>query len=807
MNRASPSARPLLPALLIMLVVFFLIFMALRILYPSASLSRPTSTLRPPTVTITRTPAVTVTFTPTPTITRTPRPTWTLRATYTRTVTRTPGPTDTPLPPIMPTWVRPLQYNDLYRLRSWSPEEADGVIKLLQAYPDILYPTPADRETSTYNAAFTYVAYLQREALLRYPDDPQAEKWRWGLAYNLAHMNDPGVDEAYAALIQEGLDQQKIPLEDLPEWFSQHEYNLTLTIHRFTPPPGYLRHLLLEIKTTGGAALLWIIESPQKVELFPLTSYFDFANAAEVHFTAGDLTGDGVEELVVYADPLPGETMPDKPQVFSLTAGAPSRISFAPELPFDLGTEYRIEWVVDQGLLHSTVTIYPACAVQVIHTYHWEGMQLVPDLLEYQIEPNPTQLEFCEGVIDHIASQWSAGVAIPIMETLLPVWPPLTDLAGKPYPADAKDEWRYRLGVYHALSGQFDQAQQTLNDLIASPAATDSHWITAAQQFLLAYASPDDLYPACLVAEFCDPRQAMQQLLFAGRFDDIGIALEALIRGGVIVRSSGNFDFDNDGENERWVLLRHRPQERLEFWVLARSESGVRALFIEQIDSTVTRPYFHEPLDSPPVAQIGPKHGFVFARLPFTRQPFLILKEIEFKPTTFTLDTLQSIIEDLFTGTDPASIRNRLEWLEKSDQFNCQNYRICDRFYYTLGLAYELAGNIRPAIDTYIKLWWENTDSPFMLIGRLKLEQLPYISPTPTITPTLTRTITRTPSPSGTPTITPTTDPNATPTDTPTITATPTDTLTPDPNATPTDTPTVTDTPTETTTPTETLTP
>ena len=217
-----------------------------------------------------------------------------------------------------------------------------------------------------------------------------------------------------------------------------------------------------------------------------------------------------------------------------------------------------------------------------------------------------------------------------------------------------------------------------------------------------------------------------------GRYDDIGIALDALIRGGVIVRSSGNFDFDNDGETERWMLLRHRPQERLEFWVLARSELGVRALFIEQVDLTETRPYFHEPLDSPPIAQIGPKHGFVFARLPVTRQPYLILKEIEFKPTTFTLDALQSIIDDFFAGTNPAIIRNRLEDLEKSDQFNCSNYHICDRFYYTLGLAYELAGDIRPAIDTYIKLWWENTDSPFMLIGRLKLKQIAFKTSTPT---------------------------------------------------------------------------
>jgi len=801
MNRPAPSARPLLPALLIILVIFFLIFMALRVLYPPTSLSRPTSTLRPPTITITRTPAVTATYTATPTITRTSRPTWTQRPTSTRTITRTSPPTDTPLPPIMPTWVKPIQYNDFYLLRPWSPEEADSIIDLLQAYPDTLYPTPTERETSSYNTAFTYVIFLQREALLRYPEAPLAEEWRWGLAYNLAHTNDPGVVEAYIALIQEAVDSQVTTLENLPGWFSQHEHRLTLSIHRFTPPPGYLSRQLLEIKAPGGAAYIWLVESPQKTELFPLTSYFDFAHATEVHFTVGDLTGDGIEELAVYPDPPFGQTIPVLSQVFSLTAGTPQQIPFTPEPPFDLGTEHRIDWVIDQGLLRSTVTIYPACAVHIIHTYHWDGTQLIPEPLEYQIEPNPAQLEFCEEVIDHIASQWSAELVIPMMETLLPAWPPLADLAGKPYPADANDEWRYRLGIYRALSGQFDQAQQTFTELIVKPTATDSHWIIAAQQFMLAYASPGDLYSACQTAEFCDPRQAMQQLLIAGRYDEIGIAVDALIHAGVIVRSSGVFDFDNDGEAERWMLLRHHPLERLEFWVLARSESGVTALFIEQVDSTETRPYFHEPLSSPPISQIGPKHGFVFTRLPVTRQPYLVLKEIEFKPTTFTLDALQAIIDDFFAGINPALIRDRLEDLEKSDRFNCSNYRICDRFYYTLGLAYELAGDIRPAIDTYVKLWWENTDSPFMLIARLKLIQLPFKSPTPTLIPTSTPSVTRTTGPSATPSSTPTIDPNATPTMTPTITPTT------DPYATPTTTPTITDTPTESPTPTETLTP
>lgn len=681
----------------------------------------------------------------------------------------------------MPTWVTPLPYNDLYLLRSWTPDDATNAINLLQAYPDTLYPDPANRQTVTYNAAYTYVVYLLREALLRFPTAPQAEQWRWNLAYDLAHINDPGVSDAYLALIREALDKQLTSPDSLPEWFSQHELRLTMEIYTFEPPPGYLSRKLIEIEAPGGAAYLWLVESLDKVDLYPLTSYFDFANSIQVNFEVGDLTGDGIEELVVYADPPPGQTIPVLPQVYSLTTGLPPQLTFAPQLPFDTGTEFRVKWQIDQGLLHSTITIYPACAVQAFQTYHWDGNQLVSTPIDYNIDSNPSELAYCSAVIDHVANQWGAKVTAPLMETLLPSWPPMLDPNGKPYPADARDEWRFRLGVYEALAGDSEKAQSTIKNLVELPTANDSRWVTPAQQFLAAYLSPNDVYTACLPTQFCDPGQAMQLILAAGNYNDPSAALEAMIHAGVIIRSSGNFDFDMDGEKERWVLLRHHPQERLQFWILASWEKGIKALFVDQVDSTQTRPYFHEPMDTPPIAQIEPKRGFVLGRLPLSREPYLVFKTVEFIPTRYTLDSLQADIHDLFTGTDSATIRDRLVELQNSDRFNCLNYRICDLFYYTLGLTYELSGDVSPAIDTYIKLWWENSNSPFMLIGRLKLNQLPYFTRTPTRTITPTASATRTPT--LTATITSTANPNVTPsiTSTATETSTPTETLTPTP--------------------------
>ena len=56
-------------------------------------------------------------------------------------------------------------------------------------------------------------------------------------------------------------------------------------------------------------------------------------------------------------------------------------------------------------------------------------------------------------MIDHAAYFWGPEVAADLMDVLTEDWPPPLDQDGNPYPADAKDEWLYRLGVYRALAG------------------------------------------------------------------------------------------------------------------------------------------------------------------------------------------------------------------------------------------------------------------------------------------------------------------------------------------------------------------
>jgi hypothetical protein len=355
------------------------------------------------------------------------------------------------------------------------------------------------------------------------------------------------------------------------------------------------------------------------------------------------------------------------------------------------------------------------------------------------------------------------------------------------------------VGIYHALAGHQEEARQIMADIVAQPVNVNSAWVVSASLFLENYQSQADIYQACREAAYCNMQAALGELAEFSDLTDPSQGLQYLQNRGVMTRSSGVFDFDLDGVEERWFTVQHRPAQKLELWILTNAPQGLKALYVQPIEDNSPQPYHHEPVDDPPVTQLELGKGFVLARHPETGEPVLYPVAVEFDRPTYIRDGLFESIQSLMAGGDPTMILNQLLTLQANPRFlgDCRAYYICDVFYYTLGLVYELTGSEREAVDVYIKLWWEHSQSPFAAMARKKLLFNP---PPPTATPTATAT--------RTPTNTP--DPNASPTPTPTITntpdpnATPTETLTPDPNATPTETPTQTETATQTFTPTPT---
>jgi hypothetical protein len=725
-------------------------------------------------------------FTPssTSTITLTPRPTWTLRPSAT--ITNTPTPTPTLTPTLLPTITAAIaaRLNTFYSLKPWDLSQQERTIELLKA-DTILLGT---------DDSYRSLAYAEGEAGLRFPDAINATDWLWDRAYNLIRISDPQAMPLYAELIQSAISSGQVRATDLPDWFSQNETRLTMQTTLFPAQPGELSRLLIEIKGEGSA-YLWMVETPNGVNIFPLINDIDFNQPHENSFLYDDLTGDAAPDLVVYRHTSPGSTLLTIPTIFDLSAEPPPLLPIQEQIPIDFGLEPRVDAEIktdDSGneQLQVTNSLLPACPTNVAQLYSWDGTNFKSSLLQYEVLPLSGMEQYCEIVLDTASNGWGPEAAINVALPMLAVWPPESDVQGNPYPPDAYDELRYRMGVLYALAGQPSEAIRYLTDITSSPITPNSSWIIPAQEFLQAYQGTEDLFTACQQAQFCNLRDAIRTMVSTSGLDDTEQAISYLQNNGVTIRSKGLFDFNLDGNDERWMIIQPRPGSKLEFWIVSKAMDGAQAVFGQVLEGPESLPYYHEPAGEIPVVQLELQKGFTFDRLVETQEPYIKWVDVEYARPTTILDGYTQALNALMSGEDPKLIQQTLLQLLNSPRFkgDCIAFKICDQFHYTLGFVYDLNGEDGNAIDQYLWVWRNYPKSPYTELARLKLDYFPLPTYTRTPVPTKTPTRTRTPSsatPTSTRTVTPTRTDTPTQTITPTITPTSTDTETSTPTSNP----------------------
>ena len=748
---------------LIGLAIFTLLVLMVAI-YLATSASTPTIPLRN-TNTSTAHPSSTPTSTLipsiTPTIMTSPRPSFTPKPTTTPTTTPTATltPTRTLIPSLTP--AVPSIYNDIYHLVNWTPELASWLIQLLEAYPNSLSTYARGEDNSGFYAAFEYAILAQREALLRFPDADQANEWLYGLAYNYARTGNPNAGSIYTNLITNELDEKHIRVDELSSWGSQLNPPLTIERYPLATLPGQLSNNLVKLTINDhGSAYFWLIEKPNSFESYSLTSDFDFSNSIGVNFFIGDVTNDGVDDAVIFRSPLPDSLQPPLPRIFNLAFQPPIELYIMPEHVPDVAPGFHNNWEPNSGDLQFTDTVFPPCPVMVQHTYTWNGNQFEFTDAGYQIESTPTLLGYCNLVIDYSIQAWDLRTTVQLMETLLPSWPPQTTPQGTPYPPDALDEWRYRLGLYHAILGDSDQTREYLNSLVNNPTSPSSEWITPSLEFLKAYQNQRDIYKSCLPLPYCDPDLALKSLVSTFSEEDYTSAIELLESAGLTIRSSGFFDFNGDGSSERWIIIRHQPSDKSEFWILDNSNIAVKATFVDYTENNHPRVTYVEPMQDPPIVKIDQGTTFIYEGTIDNQEPYI---QFVTPKVTYAIDlTKQKLSESeegLLTGVDPSQIKTNLLTLEGSPSFTC-DYITCPHFLYLLGLSNELSGDEPDAVNAYVDLWREYPRNPYTIIARIKLQGLilpPTLTPTPkptqTPSPTLPSSGTSsppTPTPSGT---------------------------------------------------------
>jgi hypothetical protein len=746
----------------------------------------------------TRTPTSTTTLTPTgtltPTATRTARPTATSTTTQLPTDTPTPGESPTPEGPPTITPAQPVIGNENYRLNNWGVDQAQQVVEYMEVYPNALPRQARGEDDSNYYAAFQFPALAQSEAILRFPDAPEAETWRWNRAYNLARTGHPGAGEAYGELISRALNSNAVQTKDLNLWFSAKEPRLRMAARKLDAVPGYLSAHLLQISGNGSAFIL-LLETPGAFQHHTLTSDLNLLSIAEWDALTGDLTGDGVEEIAVFQTNPGLPYALQEPRIFNPASIPVEELFVNPaQADFPIGMEYENRWsAVDHPAggagLQFESRIFAACPVVVRQTYRWDGAFFSRTEADYEVQPSPATLSFCQTMREHASSHWGPEATARIMETLSGSWPPATQENGKPFPLDAGDEWRFRVGVNQALAGNIEEAERSLGELVAGQASLGSRWVEPARQFLQTLET-GGLYRACVETEVCNPRQALAALVRGLSAGDTPQALTFLWDAGVQQRASGYFDFDGDEVTESWFTVRHRPSDKLEFWILAPYQDGIKPLLVGVVESNKPSLDYYKPVELlpedqklPVVLLEGGTHVFTMDRLPDTQEAYLSPVALpQVYPDRFVA-ALDQASQALFAGEDPELVQEALLEMQENPGLLCRGTWSCDRYYYLLGLASELAGDIPTAVESYLQLWWDYSRSPYTVIARLKLKGA-------AVQPSATPTITRTPTPGGSPTPTVTgTPPTATPTTSGTpLTATPTPTggalITPSPTAT-----------------------
>lgn len=794
MDTGSSQRSTFLIILLGIFAVAALLFIGVLISFASHPKTSLSITSLP--LVLTFTPQSSLTPTATYTITATPRPTWTPRPSST--ITDTPTPTTTTTPTLIRTITpaKPASVNYSYELKPWDLSQQAKTIEYLTANVIL----------ARSEASYRTLAYAEGEAYLRFPTANEAIHWRWDRAYNLIRIHDSQAIVLYANLIESGLTSGQVRFSDLPTWFTSYESRLELRTFPIPARPGELGRGLIEI-TDEGSAYLWLVESPGGVSIYPLINDINYDELHENAFLYDDLTGNDDPELVIYRQTSPGRTELIGLHIFDVSFSPPIELPIQDQIPADFGLEPRTEVDVvlseaNKKQLRVTNILLPACPTHISQLYTWNGDYFVVSPYQYQLHPIKELLTFCEIVLDEAASSWGPQAAILMTTPLLDVWPPGVDSKGLPYPLDAYDQLRYRLGIFYALNNQPSDAIRILTEILNTPSVPSSSWILPAQEFLRRYQQPDDLFSACQQAPLCNLRDALRTMVNFSSTDDLTQAVSYLQNHGVTIRSSSLFDFDKDSQDERWIIIQPKAEAKLEFWILSKSSAGIQALFIQLFEGTESQPIYHEPAGTIPIVQLELQRGFIFKRLEQTRQAYIQWVDVEYARPTTIRDGFTLALNNLMEGADPIVIYQTLLELLHSPRFagDCISFRICDQFHYTLGLVDNLIGELDDAIDEYMWVWRNYGGSPYALLSRLKLDYFPLPTYTRTPIPSGTPSSTRTPS-SATPTLTRTITPTRTSTSTRTITPTATVSPTPTDTLTPTITPTDTETNTPTTAP------
>lgn len=677
----------------------------------------------------------TATLTTVPTRFLTPHPSATSVPTKSPTVSftasATPEPTWPPQPtrtPLIPTPAG----EKTYRLIPWTLEKAEQFIQYFREYPSNLLQEP----TYWVIHAYRYGGLAEMESTYRFPNTDQAKTWQQDAAYNLYLSVNWDINHLYTSWITSALNRHETSLEDLPTWFFTVEPRLSLEVIPVKPPPGYQKSAVVHVHSNAysdfeAGLAFWLLQKGDVFWGYSLPNQDSDAYhemASKVSFQ--DITGDHFPEVMIQHD---STHMPDihigTLTIYRLDQIPPREITL--DIPFP--SPSIAEWSVDnsQPIPTITFTVTRCKTFKVDWQYQWQMDQLrfirvVPPPLEVMVQ-NP---ECTRTLVDSLSSEkfWGNQASLETYKQLLD-HPFIARVDfGQGYTLYT-DKDRFSLALYLSDHGDEAGANEQIEKIRDGTDPSLAEWRNNVVAYFPARRDPQALLQFCLTSKKCEDFLNIPDriaLVPPGRFSEIDTLLPKM---GLDFSLSGSYDFDQDGQAEKWLLFRNGCGSS--FRVLAKYEDGtkgrkaVRLCLSDQIQTG-------EKVNILPLSPSGglPEYQVWITGQEQAAEKFLYYPLDQKDPTLDVrqaeqmIDVLQN--QFLLRQISPAEAEKQIVRIQNLPiQPEYRLPEIQAHLYYLLGLAQELKGENSQAAQTYLELWQSYPNSPYAIMAFAKLEPVP----------------------------------------------------------------------------------
>jgi hypothetical protein len=304
----------------------------------------------------------------------------------------------------------------------------------------------------------------------------------------------------------------------------------------------------------------------------------------------------------------------------------------------------------------------------------------------------------------------------------------LSERSGEPFNVEKE---RFRLALFLSDQGDKPGADQQLRLIRASTDASLAKWRKDALAYYAVRHNPQALFQFCLTSKTCETFLSLSRIIALippNRYAEVETLLKQM---GINYHSSGSFDFDQNGQPEKWLFFRSGYCNN-ELLIVANGENEIKSRSIQYLcvhkeDQEVKK------VEIRPLVPSGglPGYQIVLDDEEISSGKFLYWPldqedpTIDYRETGKLLDTIQNKM--LLGQVTPAEARNQLKTFQnlphEPDYYPLSGQAA--NVLYLLGLTYELDGMNKEAAQTYLELWQTYPDSPYAMMAYAKLEPAP----------------------------------------------------------------------------------